>query len=100
MIKKVMDQIIAERKKKHVEDHYGIQECWDKMIDILSRDVYESIAYLEKCSETEIYYISEIFEDVSVNLQSKDYIKCLRKLDKKFPDLHMTEDIDIAEKFI
>lgn len=100
MIKILMDEIIIERKKKHLEDDYGIQECWNKMIDILSQDVYETIVYLEGCSEDQIYYVSEVFEDISEKLQSKEYINCLRKLDKKFPDLYMTEDIDLAEELI
>lgn len=83
MIKILMDEIIIERKKKHLEDDYGIQECWNKMIDILSQDVYETIVYLEGCSEDQIYYVSEVFEDISEKLQSKEYINCLRKLDKK-----------------
>lgn len=100
MNKNLMDKIIAERKKKSIEDDYGIQDCWDKMVDILSKDIYETVAYLESCSEEDIYFISEIFEDVSEQLQSKEYIECLRRLDKKFPSLNMTKDIDLAEEYI
>ena len=35
MIKDIMDDIISERKSKNIEDDYGIQNCWNKMIDIL-----------------------------------------------------------------
>ena len=100
MIKNLMDKIIAERKKKSIEDDYGIQDCWDKMVDILSKDIYETVTYLESCSEEDIYFISEVFEDVSEQLQSKEYIDCLRRLDKKFPDLNLTKDIDLAEEYI
>lgn len=100
MIKDIMDEIIVERKKKSNEDDYGIQNCWNKMIDVLSKDMYETVAYLESCSEEDIYYISEIFEDVSEQLQSKEYIDCLRRLDIKFPNLKMTKDIDLAEAYI
>lgn len=100
MIKNLMDKIIAERKKKHNEDDYGIQDCWNKMEDILSEDVHETITYLENCSEEDLYFISEIFEDVSVRLQSKEYIACLRRLDEKFPDLDMTKDIEVAEGYV
>lgn len=100
MDKVLMDEIIIEREKKHIEDDYGIQECWDKMINILSQNVYETIDYLESCSEDQIYYVSEVFEDISEKIQSKEFIICLRKLDEKFPDLHMTGDIDLAEAMI
>ena len=78
MIKDIMDDIISERKSKNIEDDYGIQNCWNKMIDILSKDINETVAYLENCSEEDIYFISEVFEDVSEQLQSKEYIECLR----------------------
>ena len=100
MIKDIMDDIISERKSKNIEDDYGIQNCCNKMIDILSKDINETVAYLENCSEEDIYFISEVFEDVSEQLQSKEYIECLRKLDDKFPNLDMTKDIDLAEEYI
>ena len=88
------------KEYKNIEDDYGIQNCWNKMIDILSKDINETVAYLENCSEEDIYFISEVFEDVSEQLQSKEYIECLRKLDDKFPNLDMTKDIDLAEEYI
>ncbi|MDE6233451.1 MAG: hypothetical protein K2M60_08935 [Lachnospiraceae bacterium] len=99
-MKDIMDEIIVERKSKNIEDDYGIQNCWNKMIDVLSKDIYETVAYLENCSEEDIYFISEVFEDVSEQVKSKEYIKCLRRLDNKFPNLSMTKDIDLAEEYI
>ena len=59
MIKDIMDDIISERKSKNIEDDYGIQNCWNKMIDILSKDINETVAYLENCSEEDIYFIDD-----------------------------------------
>lgn len=70
------------------------------MVEILSCNIYETIEYLEKCSKEDLYFISEIFEDVSEQLKSKEFIDCLRKLDTKFPELDMTKDIDLAEEYI
>jgi len=100
MIKEDMAKIIEERKKKHIEDDYGIQECWEKIIDILSSDVQQTVVYLENCTQEELYYISELFEDISQRVQSPVFIECLRKLDEKFPELEMTQDIDLAESYI
>ena len=100
MIKDNMVKIIEERKRKHIEDDYGIQECWERMVDILSVDVQQTVVYLEKCTQEELYYISETFEDISQRLQSQMFIECLRKLDEKYPKLEMTKDIDLAETYI
>lgn len=59
-----------------------------------------TIHYLENSCKDDIYWISEVFEDVSENLQSEFFIQCLRKLDNKFPELEMTSDIDIAKDYI
>ena len=46
MIKDIMDNIISERKSKNIEDDYGIQNCWNKMIDILSKDINLAEEYI------------------------------------------------------
>lgn len=70
------------------------------MVDILSANIEETLSYLEACSAEDIYYISEVFEDISERLQSREYIMCLRKLDKKYPELYLTSDIDLAEGYV
>lgn len=98
MLKDEMKKIISERQRKHLQDDYGIQKCWDKMIELLSNDEQETFEYLKQCSKEDLFFVSEVFEDVAEKLQSRDYIKCLRDLDVKFPDLEMKKDIDIAEE--
>ncbi len=100
MIKNLMDKILIEREKKHINDDFGIEECWDKMVEILSKNTNETIEYLQNCSEEEIYFISEVFEDISYKLQSPEYILCLRELEKKFPNLNLKKDVDLAESYL
>ena len=100
MIKNLMDKILIEREKKHINDGFGIEECWDKMVEILSKNTNETIEYLQNCSEEEIYFISEVFEDISDKLQSPEYILCLRELEKKFPNLNLKKDVDLAESYL
>ncbi len=54
----------------------------------------------DHCSKEDLYWISEVFEDISEVLQSKELIKSLRRLDKKYPELEMKQDIDLAESYI
>ncbi|MDC7769752.1 hypothetical protein COA23_01405 [Priestia megaterium] len=79
---------------------YGIQKSWNEIIEILSENEENTIRYLENCSKEDLYWISEVFEDVAEIIQSKELIKRLRELDRKFPELEMTKDIDIAESYM
>lgn len=56
-----------------------------------------TIKYLEDCNEDVLYWIREIFEDVSANLISQKFIDSLRRLNKQFLKLEITHDIDVAE---
>lgn len=100
MIKNKLESILKERKEKNFNDDYGIQSCWDKMVDILSQNEEETITYLKECNKDDLLLISEVFEDISEQLQSKSFIECLKELDKKYPELNMTKDIDIAEDYL
>lgn len=99
-LKNEMDTILKKRKGQNINDDFEIEKCWNKMTILLTQNEYETIDYLNECNEDELYYISEIFEDISEQFQSERFITCLRKLDKKFPNVDMTKDIDIAESYI
>ena len=43
--------VIKERNQKHIEDDYGIYECWDKIVRILPEDAQATIHYLEKIAD-------------------------------------------------
>ncbi|PFE03136.1 hypothetical protein COE15_24735 [Bacillus cereus] len=100
MLKDKMKSILKERKIKALNDDYGIQECWKKITDTLSENESETIQYLKQCDKEDLYWISEVFEDISEILQSPQFITCLRTLDKTFPELDLTHDIDIAESYL
>ncbi|MEB2266961.1 hypothetical protein LAV77_19355 [Priestia megaterium] len=84
----------------NLNDDSGIQKSWNEIIELLSENEENTIRYLENCSKEDLYWISEVFEDIAEIIQSKELIKRLRELDRKFPELEMTRDIDIAESYM
>lgn len=99
-LKHQMAIILRKRKALNINDDFGIEKCWNEMTEVLTQNVDATIHYLEECEEDDLYYISEIFEDISEKLQSERFIICLRELDRKFPNLDMTKDIDVAESYM
>ncbi|MBF2453566.1 hypothetical protein [Listeria seeligeri] len=99
-LKNEMVNVLIKRKSLNMNDDFGIQKCWTEMTKILTQNADETINYFNECNEDDLYYISEVFEDIAEKLQSEKFINCLRKLDKKFPGLEMTKDINIAESYI
>lgn len=82
MLKKVKE-ILDKRSKINDEDDYRIEKCRDELIDALSQDELLTIDILNQLNEKEILYTSEVFEEIAYNLQSVNYINCLKYIEKK-----------------
>ncbi len=95
-----VNQVLEERREISLNYDYGVENSWEKLTAILSENEVKTINYLMSCSKDNVYWISEVFEDISERLQSKIFIECLRELDQKFSDLNLTYHIDVAEDYI
>ncbi|MEO2205393.1 hypothetical protein ABGV42_16795 [Paenibacillus pabuli] len=87
--------LVQKRKDLHPDDP-AIQAIWNEMIEILKENEQSAISFLDQCDEKELYWLSEIFEDLSSEFQSRAFIDCLFQLQKKYPDLDMEQDIEYA----
>ena len=92
-------KLVQEQAKLHLNDP-RISENWDKLTDIIGLDLNTAQAIINSCNESELYYVSEVFEDISAKLQSEEFISFLLKLQDKYPDLDMETDIYFAKKVI
>ena len=92
----LVDNILKERKNLHPDDP-ALIELWDRLTGIFIQDEDETIAYLKNCSKENVKWISEIFEDISLALQSTKFIDCIEELSEKYPDLDLYYDILFAK---
>ncbi|MCT6926973.1 MAG: hypothetical protein M3Z89_02905 [Lysinibacillus fusiformis] len=77
-----------------------IEQKWEELIVLLSEDENLTLNFLQVCTKTELSFLSEIFEEVAYNLQSKKYIELLYSLDQRYPDLNLKRSIQIAEEYM
>jgi hypothetical protein len=94
---KEVEKIIIERIEMHPDDP-RIMEKWNELTQIFVRDEEDTIVYLNNCNMENINWISEIFEDISEQLQSDRFIECIDQLSIKFPELDLEQDILYAKK--
>lgn len=97
---KAVKEILDKRAKINDEDDYRIEKCRDELIEVLSRDELLTIDILNQLNEKEILYTSEVFEEIAYNLQSVNYIICLKNIEKKYPSLNIKDAIEVAMEFI
>ena len=84
----------------HLEDP-SISIYWDELNKLLSEDKKETIDFLDSCNdENVINNISSVFDDISIKLQSQDFIQCLDRLEVKFSNLFIHHMIEVARDSI
>ena len=86
MLKEELREIIKKRIVLDPEYDYGIEQCCLIEIEILTRDIHDTIAFLEEeCTGQEFVWISEVFDEVVEKTQSREFIDCLYRVAEKFP---------------
>ena len=96
MLKEKVRIIIKHRSELHVND--PIAEVYlEILVDVLSKNEDATIAFINSCDLETIEWLSEIFDDLSISMQSKKLIECLWDIDKKYPSLNLTSFIKDAE---
>lgn len=94
-----IEKIIKERKEMHPDDPRVIEK-WNELTQIFIQNEESTIAYLNSCCKENIDWISEIFEDISEQLQSYRFIECIEQLSIKYPDLNLEQDILYAKEVL
>ena len=100
LINDEISKVLKQRSLLHIENDFEIEKCREKLIKLLSQNEFQTINFLDNCGKDEALWISEVFEEVAYNLQSEEYIKCLKRLDKKFSDLNLTDFVKTAVEFM
>ena len=70
------------------EDNYWVEDYWKAAIEMFTKDVAATIMFLQNdCDDEELYFLSEIFEEIVEQTQSKELVSVLRsRLAKVTPE--------------
>ena len=87
MITEEIRKALAQRRATDSEWDYGVELCCEKEIEILSRNIEETIEFLDvECTADEFSWISEVFLEVAEKTQSRPFVECLYRVAKKYPE--------------
>ncbi len=90
-------KILVEQKRS-IDPNYGegVQNNWDKMIEVLTFDLKETIAYLDSAPEEEIFFASEVWEDISAFWQSKELLEAMERCKERLPGIAKQLELEIS----
>ena len=87
MLKDELRNVLRDRIALDDNDSDAVEKCCEKEVEILSRDINETILFMDTdCTADEFSWISEIFDEIVKKTQSREFIDCLCRVAKKYPD--------------
>lgn len=89
--------LINERKRLHPDDP-RVKDYWKLLTKELIINEEDTISFIQNCSEHDVYWLSEIFEDISEVFKSQKFIDNLKNVQMKYSNLDLEMDIMFAER--
>ena len=76
------------------ENDYWIEDYWKAAIVVSTRDIESAIAFFRTdCSDEELYWLSEIFEEVVKKTQSRELVETMQeRLNKVTSDTYSQQN--------
>lgn len=69
----------AQFRVTESDDNYWVEDYWKAAIKVFTRDVDQAIAFFrDECTDEELYWLSEIFEEIIDKTQSRELLETLR----------------------
>ena len=100
MIKSEIVEVIARRLAFDTEDYINIQKCWDAETKILSRDMAQTINFIEnECDDETFCWIGEVFEDVAEITQSKEFVTVIKRRVEKVVDAQDRRSVQVDVRY-
>lgn len=99
-LKAVIDERIRIAIETQDEWDYGIEQCWKKETEILTRDISQTINFIEnECDDDTFCWIGEVFNEVADRTQSKEFVSAIKRRATKVVDVEELRSVEVDVSF-
>ena len=86
-------EIVKLREEEEDKDLSELPDYWETSpaikaeIELFTRNLQETVDFLDNdCTEEQLLWLSEVFEEISAKLQSWEFIDALKRATLRFPE--------------
>ena len=82
----ILQQRLKENGIDDTPDYWETSPAIKAEIELFSRNLQETVQFLDNdCTAEQLIWLSEVFEEISANLQSWEFIDALNRASQRFP---------------
>lgn len=103
MNKDYLNQLITIGYKQWKDDPQNEvvwEETVNKVLSELTKDLTETIQYIDTCSKDELYFISQVFEELSEHFKSPELLNCVERNVNRFDDPELKTQLKSELKYM
>lgn len=99
-----LKQALHTRIHAHPDTYYYVT-LWEEMVAAFCSDLPAALHFIEfDCTDEELYYLGEVFDDIMEQTRSREFLDCLRRRVLSVADpeykADILEDIRIAADYL
>ena len=103
MDRKYLKQLVDEVERietTDIENEYEWEITFNKRLEALTKDLDETIEYLDTCSKKELDWMSEVFEELSEHFKSQRLIDCVERNVTRFDDPELQDELRMELEYM
>lgn len=101
MINDQMKILFEQNKARDDENPAEVEGIWEREKTVLCASLEDTIDYLKSASPEELFYVSEVFDDISEYWQSEELVEVMQEAVDRCPKSMrniLQVDVDFAKK--
>jgi hypothetical protein len=95
-----LKNLVDAVKKIDAENDILWLENYNQRLEILTKNLDNTIDYINTCSEDELDYISECFEELSEHFQSQKLIDCVKNNIARFNNPKLQAELKMELEYM
>ena len=92
--------LVKAMKSADPQNEIFWQNNFQQRLEILTKNLDNTIDYINTCSEDELDYISECFEELSEHFQSQELIDCVKNNISRFNNPELQAELKMELEYM
>ncbi len=100
MDKEYLKILVDEAETIDPQNEILEEENKDKRLIEMAKNLDETINYLDSCNQIELFWATEVLEELSEHFKSQKLIECIERNIYRFPDKELQEQLKMELEYM
>ena len=96
MNKQLLKQLVEEADRLDPQNEILEEENRQKRLNEMIKNLTDTIDYLNTCSEKELFWATEVLEDLSEHFKSKKLLECVKRNKNRFSNNELQKQLEMV----